>query len=95
MRRGNNEILHKYSRTLAKDHLDQETALLLRPFFTSPNQIQIHTICANETLCCPKKKVMKSKTAYSVLLVEEHGVFMSFWVCLLLSGRGSVNHRQT
>ncbi len=26
-----------YSRTLAKDHLDQETTLLLRPLFTSPN----------------------------------------------------------
>ncbi len=31
-----NFIETDYSRTLTKDHLDQETTLLLRPLFTSP-----------------------------------------------------------
>ena len=33
---------HKYSRTLAKDHLDQETILQLRPLFTSPVQFFLY-----------------------------------------------------
>ncbi len=41
-------LQNDYSRTLAKDHLDQETTLLLKPLFPSPDDFS-YVIQLNST----------------------------------------------